>query len=150
MGTSFTEVFDNFMLSVDDYTLTILFQTSPENLTTFLTGWLKPAVVDFSIICDQDLSYNLTTKTFENTLTIKNISMLAKILKQYWLQRTIDNVTQFRNLIQTDFKTFSAAQNYKTMQDRGVLMDEVVSQLLVEYSLEKESTWDFLRSINNG
>ncbi len=148
MGTPFTEVFDEFMLLQDDYRLITLFQTSPENFTTYLTGWLIPAISDFTKYCDQSLTYNKTNKVFDVTLTTKNILVLAKIVKQYWLQKTVDDVSQMQAKIQTDFKTFSEAQNYKTKQDRLIQMNEEISKLLVEYSFDKESTWDFLRNIS--
>ncbi len=148
MGTPFTSIFDEFMLLQDDYRLITLFQTSPENFTTYLTGWLKPAVTDFIPVCDQDLTYNLTFKTFNVVLTEKNILYLAKIMKQYWLQKTIDDVSQMKAKIQTDFHTYSEAQNYKTMQDRGILMAEEISQILVKYSLGETTTWDFLKAVN--
>lgn len=150
MGTSFSDIFDEFMLFQDDYRLITLFQTSPENFTTYLTGWLIPSVSDFERYCDQDLSYNLVLKTFNSVLTKKNVIALAKFVKQYWLQRTVDDVTQMQAKIQTDFKTFSEAQNYKTKQDRLIQVNEEISQLLIDYSLNKESTWDFLKAVNNG
>jgi len=148
MGTSFTEVIDEFMLLQDDYRLITLFQTSPENFTTYVTGWLIPAITDFETVCDQKLTYNLTTKYFTETLNKRNILTLAKIVKQYWLQRTVDDVSQMKAKIQTDFHTYSEAQNYKTMQDRLILMNEEISQLLVKYSLVEVTTWDFLKMVN--
>lgn len=148
MGTPFTSIFDEFMLLQDDYRLITLFTASPENFTTYLSGWLVPAIVDFVPVCDQDLSYNLTTKTFNLVLTTRNIITLAKIMKQYWLTKTIDDVSQMKAKIQTDFKTYSEAQNYKTMQDRGILMAEEISQILVKYSLGELTTWDFLKAVN--
>ncbi len=150
MGTPFTEVFDEFMTSVDDYRLITLFQASPENFTTYLTGWLKPAVVKFEEVCDQSLAYNLNTKTFVEVLTNRNIVKLSEIIKLYWLQKTVDDVSQMKAKIQTDFHTYSEAQNYKTMQDRLILLDEAISQLLVNYSLRETTTWDSLLSVMNG
>ena len=150
MSTPFTNVFDMFLTLIDDYRLITLFQVSPENFTTYLTGWLIPSIDDFKSVCDQDLSYNLTTKYFTNTLTSENISVLTKIMKKYWMNRLVDDVSQIQAKIQTDFSTYSEAQNYKTKQDRYIEMKEEVSIILNQYSYDKDSTWDALMSIING
>ena len=149
MTTSFTEVYDIFMGMQDDYRLINLFQSSPENFTTYLTGWMIPAVKDFLQVCDQDLSYNLVTKRFNQTLTIENIVVLAQIIKKYWLNRTIDDITQMNAKIQDkDFTFYSEAQNYATKQARYVEMKEEISSILNRYAYSKESTWEMLLGIN--
>lgn len=151
MGTPFTEVFDEFMLMQTDYRLVNLFNASPENFTIYLTGWLKPAVTDFENICDQSLTYSVETKNFSVNLTTKNIVTLAKIIKLYWLNRTVDDITQMNAKIKDkDFTFYSEAQNYATKQNRLIQLREEISQILVGYSLGEQSTWDMLLSVLGG
>lgn len=135
-GTKFTEVFDQFTMLVEDYRLVAMYETSPVDFELYLQGWLIPAIVEF-IYCDQSLSYSLATAEFTETLTTKNIVTLARIMKKYWLQREIDDITQMNLRIQDhDFKNFSEAQNMKEKRDRYILEREAISQMLVDYSLQ--------------
>lgn len=148
MGTSFSEVFEMFMSKVDDYRLITLFETSIESFEAYLTAWLIPSIEDFKKVCDQDLSYVLLTKKFNFVLTNKNINILSQIMKKYWMNRLVDDISQTSLHIQGDFKTYSEAQGYKVKQDRLNNFREEISQLLVDYSLEKQSCWDALMAIN--
>ena len=81
-ATTFAEIFDIFATLQTDYRLTNLYNASVTDYQTALQGWLIPAIGDFDN-CDQSLAYSSTT--FTETLTDKNIVMLAKIMKKYWL-----------------------------------------------------------------
>ena len=135
-GTTFTEVFDQFTMLVEDYRLVALYEISPTDFETYLQGWLIPAIVEFTV-CDQDLSYSLVTQEFTQTLTDKNIVALARIMKKYWLQKEIDDITQMNLRIQDhDFKNFSEAQNMQQKRERFILEREAISQMLVDYAIQ--------------
>jgi hypothetical protein len=140
-GTTFSEVFDKFMVLVDDYRLVTLFQTSQTDFETYLQGWLDNAILEF-YNCDQSLSYSSTT--FGATLTTKNQLILARIMVKYWLMKEVQDVTEMRLHIQDgDFKTYSEAQNLQAKSAHLDKVKEDVSQLLVDYSLNTNdwSSW---------
>jgi hypothetical protein len=138
-GTTFEEIYDYFMTLITDYRLITLFNSSQANFNTYLSGWLLQAIPEFTN-CDQSLAN--ATSTFTETLTQKNINILAMLMKKIWLEKEIDNILQMNNLVQDrDFKTFSQGQNMKAKQERYVLMKEEVSQRLVEYGLNNSVDW---------
>jgi len=148
MTTNFTDVFDLFMMLQTDYRLITLYNSSVPNFNTYLTGFLVLAVDEFKV-CDQDLSYTLSTKLFTETLSQKNITILAQLVKKNWLEKSINNISQMEGKIQdSDFKFYSEANNYKERKDGLILELEKVSQKLVEYGYNNQSNWDILNAIN--
>ena len=140
-GTPLSDVYDQFLSLVKDYRLTNLFNLSPDHteFEAYLLGWLIPAIRDFNI-CDQSLEYS--GNNFFETLTEKNIVMLAQLLKKYWLEKEIDDITQMNLHVQDrDFKTFSENANMLAKQTRYNMEKEEVSQLLVNYSLKDKDMW---------
>lgn len=132
-GTEFGEIFDLFMSSITDYKLVTLFNSSPTDFETYLSGWLIPSIGEFTT-CDQSLAYS--SSTFTETLSQKNINILMLLMKRRWLEKEIDNVTQMHGKIQDkDFKNYSEAQNMTAKQNRLMEMKEEVSQKLVDYGL---------------
>jgi len=133
MTTNFTDVFDLFMMLQTDYRLITLYNSSVPNFK----------------VCDQDLSYTLSTKLFTETLSQKNITILAQLVKKNWLEKSINNISQMEGKIQdSDFKFYSEANNYKERKDGLILELEKVSQKLVEYGYNNQSNWDILNAIN--
>lgn len=62
MGTSLSEVYDVFMMTITDYRLIDLFNTSVPDFENYLQSWLDFAIVDFKV-CDQNLNYDDTRKS---------------------------------------------------------------------------------------
>ena len=140
MTTSFDSIYDQFLMFAKDYRLNSLYSTSVTDFTTYLSGWLIPAITDF-VRCDQSLAY--TGTTFTVTLTQKNIKILALMMKRYWLKQEIENITQMSLHVQDrDFKTFAEANNLKAKQDAYILDLEEVSQMIVDYGFEYSVDWD--------
>lgn len=132
-GTDFGEIFDLFMGSITDYRLTTLFNSSQDDFKTYLSGWLIPAIGEFTT-CDQSLAY--TDDAFSETLSQKNINILMLLMKRRWLEKEVDSISGMTNFIQDkDFKTHSANQNMIAKQARLIQMKEEVSQKLVEYGI---------------
>ena len=67
-GTTFEEIYDFFMTTIDDYRLVTLFNTSVTDFNTYLSSWLIQSIPEFTN-CDQSLGYS--TATFTETLTQK-------------------------------------------------------------------------------
>ncbi len=148
-GTLFSEVIDIFMTLQTDYRLITLYQSSQSDFETYVTGFVVQAIDDFSYVCDQSLAYTLSTKTFTETLTQKNINILAKFTKKYWLEKMVSDVTQMNMRLQDkDFKNYSEAQNIKEKRDSYILELEKLSQILIEYGYRSTTNWDVLNAIN--
>ena len=138
-GTPFAEVFDVFMTLQNDYKLIGLYNSSESDFETYLEGWLIQAIEDFDI-CGQSLGH--TGGSFSETLTQKNINILAYLMKKRWLEKEVDNVLQINlHLQDKDFKTYSEAQNMGAKQERLKQVKEELSQLLLDYEY-KNNNWD--------
>ena len=140
MSTSIREIFDLFMLRVSDYRLNHLFDTSEEDFDTYLQGFLEFAISDFDI-CDQDLNYDETTKTFSDTLTRENKTILATLMMKYWLEKLVNDITQLNlHITDRDFKVASEAMNLREKTIRLNNVKETCSQMLVDYAY-KHNDW---------
>lgn len=140
MSTSIREIFDLFMLRVSDYRLNHLFDSSEEDFDTYLQGFLEFAISDFDI-CDQDLNYDETTKTFSDTLTRENKTILATLMMKYWLEKLVNDVTQMNlHITDRDFKVASEAMNLREKTIRLNNVKETCSQMLVDYAY-KHNDW---------
>ena len=140
MTTPFSSVYDQFLMLAKDYRLNALYNSSVTDFTTYLSGWLIPAITDF-VRCDQSLTY--TGTTFAETLTQKNIKILALMMKRYWLKQEIENITQMSLHVQDrDFKTFAEANNLRAKLDAYGIDLEEVSQMLVDYVMDYVIDWD--------
>lgn len=139
MATPFSTIFSNFMMTIEDYTLVALYNTSVSDFETYLSGWLIPAISDFKI-CNQSLAYS--SSSFTETLTQENINILTLLMKKNWLVKQIDDIKQM-NLAVTDrdFKRFAESNNMLAKQKRLILMQEEVSQALIDYGLDDNSMW---------
>lgn len=133
MGTNFSDVYDLFMQLQNDYRLIRLYQASQVAFEDYLESWLLFSIVDFSN-CTQALTYDSETKTFDETLTIQNETILAQIMVLYWLKKEVQDITQMNlHLVDADFKTFSEAQNLREKRELLNVTREEISQVLQNY-----------------
>lgn len=141
MTTPFSDVYSQFLSLVKDYRLTALYNLSPTHIEfeNYCESWLMFAIRDFNV-CDQSLTFSGTN--FTTTLTLKNILMLAQLLKKYWLEKEINDITQMNlHILDKDFKIFSEAQNMTAKQAKYNDEKEEISQLLVDYALKYSTNW---------
>lgn len=149
MTTPFRTIYDIFMTLQTDYLLITLYQQSVPDFENYLQGFLVQGVEDFSYTCDQSLAYTLSTALFTETLTQKNINILAKLVKKYWMKKMIHNISQLENhVVDKDFRMSSEAMNYREKKDGYILEIEEISQILVEYGYRNSLNWDILNAIN--
>jgi hypothetical protein len=139
-GTTFSQIFDMFMMTVKDSRLVDLYNQSTTNFETYLTPWLNSSIAEF-YNCDQSLANS--SSTFTETLTQKNIDMLVSLMKKHWFEREIDDVNQMKLHLQNnkEFKSYSEAQNLDAKLRRYREMKEEISQNLVNYSLANDEMW---------
>lgn len=141
MATTSREVYDLFMMNVQDYRLVDLYETSETDFDTYLEAWLLYAINDFSM-CNQSLTFNTTTDLFSVDLNQQNKLILAKLMMKYWLQREVNNITQMNlHITDRDFKIASEAQNLREKVKYLNIVKEDCSQMLNEYDY-KNNVWD--------
>jgi len=134
MATSFTEIYDLFLMNIKDYKLDNLYATSTPNFETYLKGFLIRAIPSFRN-CASGLDYSGDSFTTTKTLTEKLI--LSNIMVQEWFLKEVHNVTQFNILLSdTDFKRYAEANNLKSKADYSNMIREKISQLQTDYGLE--------------
>ena len=144
MATTLDQVADLFLAKIQDYKITTLFQTSGSDaVNTYVEPWLLDSIDDFSLICDQTLSYSRSTQTFSLDLSQKNQNVLARLMQRYWLDKEINNVLQMANHLQDkDFKSYAASNNLKEKVNLSNVTVERLDQLLTRYSLNYTVDWD--------
>ena len=141
MGTTSREIYDLFMMTVQDYRLVDLYNTSEEDFDTYLEAWLLYAIHDFSV-CNQSLAFDISTDLFTENLTQTNKLILAKLMMKHWLQREVNNITQMNlHITDRDFRIASEAQNLKEKVRYLESVKEDCSQMLNDYGYANNS-WD--------
>lgn len=142
MATTFSNIYDLFLVGVRDYKLDKLFAISPTDLETYLQGFIMKAIPYFDN-CKQNLEdFNSTTGTFNITLTLTEQNILSDLMTIQWLLKEIQDVTQFQNLLNdTDFKMYSMGQNLKEKSDYYKSIREIANQRMVDYGL-KNNDWN--------
>jgi len=139
VATTFNEVYDFFMTTINDYRLVALYNSSQTDFQTYLSAWLIQSIPEFTN-CDQSLSYS--SSSFTETLSQKNINILVLLMKKKWFEKELENVLQMTNVVQDrDFKMYSQANNMKEKRERLITLQEEVSQKLVDYGLEYSVDW---------
>jgi hypothetical protein len=142
MATSLNEIYDLFMQTVTDYRLIDLFNTSQDDFETYLQAWLEYAVIEFTPYCDQSIDFNESTKLFPVDLSRENKGILAILMMKYWLQKSVNDVTQFNlHVTDRDFRLASEAQNLREKVNYLNVVKEDCAQKLTEYGYRK-ANWD--------
>lgn len=144
MTTPFDSIYDLFLARIQDYNLNNLYNTSPTDFYNLLQSYLIFAIPDFDN-CVQDLSnYDLTNAQFNVSLSLTEQTILADLMTIKWLDKQINNVTQFNLLLNdTDFKRYSEAQNLTAKVSHRDQVREIVNQNLLKYGLNNTnwSNW---------
>ena len=139
MNTSLSEVYDFFMMTVTDYRLIDLFNTSVPDFENYLQAWLDFAIVDFKV-CDQDLDYDDATNEFSGNLSRDNKVVLSTLMMKYWLQKAVNDITQMNlHITDRDFKVASEAQNLREKVNHLNIVKEQCSQLLQDYGYNRNN-----------
>ena len=140
-GTTFSELFDSFMQRVNDYKLTILYNTSVNDFETYLSSFLLDAIEEFSPICDQSLANS--SGTFTATLTQKNIKLLSMMMTRYWLGKECSDLRQMSlHVTDKDFRVYSEANHMREKQNKYNALREEISQEMVNYKLGDRTMWE--------
>lgn len=150
MNTSVKEIYDLFMMTITDYRLIDLFQTSEEDFENYLQAWLEFAITEFSM-CDQNLNYDCYTNEFSVRLSRQNKVILATLMMKYWLQKLVNDVTQMNlHVTDRDFKVASEAQNLREKVAHLNVVKEQCSQMLSDYAYSKVNWSSWYNQIFDG
>jgi hypothetical protein len=142
-NTSLSEIYDYFLMTITDYRLIDLFNSSLPDFEDYLQKWLDFAIVDFQV-CDQDLNYDNTAKEFPAELSRDNKIILATLMMRYWLQKVVSDITQMNlHITDRDFKMASEAQNLREKVNHLNIVKEQCSQLLQDYAYKRNDWVDW-------
>lgn len=145
-GTQASDIYDLFMQLIYDYQLIELYQSSPEDLTTYLQSWLLFSIEKFDI-CNQSLEFDSDTNYFSETLNTKNKTMLAQFMVEFWLQKVTQDRRQMDLHVQDrDFKIYSEGQNLREKSAHLDKVRELTSQMLIDYGY-KNADWSTLAQL---
>jgi hypothetical protein len=135
MATPYSEVFDLFLTSIQDYRINRLYEKSVEDMENYLMSFLIKAIVNFRK-CKTDLEdRDDTNKVFNQTLSTDEKVILSNLMIVEWLTKEVNDILSLRNFLQdTDFKTYSQANNLKEKRELLTTMKEMVDKQIIQYS----------------
>jgi len=144
MGTSFDTIEDLALTIISDYKLNKLYNQSTTEFQQYCDTFLMSAIPNF-IQCNQDLGYDLNTRTFNSTLTYLEISILADFWGIAWLTKETQDATQISLKLTTSggFETHSEAQNLKEKSNWLDRLRERVRQKITDYQLLDPTSFVF-------
>ena len=125
--TSFDDVIDLALVTVNDYRLSKLATQGIVEFNTYVDGLLISAIPLFPE-CKQDLSYNLDERTFDSDLTNLEKSILANLWIIQWYARDNQTYALYRQHLQaaSSFKNHSESQNLK---ENSIYLDKLREEL---------------------
>lgn len=136
MATSFDDVIDIALITIQDYKLDKLYLDDKEKFNIITSAFLLKSLPNFTN-CKTSLTYDLDRKTFLNDLSPLEISILSDLWVYEWFNWHIQNVTQFENkMTPSDFKHYSESANLKEKSEYLDKMREKYNQKMLDYSLK--------------
>jgi hypothetical protein len=117
MSTPFNAVIDKALVVMRDYGLDKLYTEDEESFVAVMQNYMLKGVPLF-IECEQDLSYDVDTQTFNSDLTDAEIGILADYTVISWYEANLNDVLEFKETLQDrEFKRLATGQNLKPRQD---------------------------------
>ena len=89
MATTFNDIIDMALITIQDYKLDELYSTSQANFETITEGFLLRGLPKFNT-CRQSLDYDLNTKSFVSTFTPLEISILSDLWVEEWFEYQVN------------------------------------------------------------
>lgn len=142
-GTYFKEIFSLFLGTIQDYNLKNMFIYNPEVAEDMMETFLKKSIPYF-YNCQKDIkntdNIDMECKKFNIKLDMEEKNILSDLMVLCWFERLTNNILQVDgNLQDTDFKTFSEANNLKEKSERLDRMREKVHQEINQYGWSRTS-----------
>ena len=136
--TSFDEIIDLALVTVNDYRLSKLAEQGEENFNTYVDGFLISSIPYFPE-CRQSLDFDAEQRQFESDLTNLEKSILANLWIIQWYARDNQNYALYRQHLQSasSFKNHSESQNLK---ENSIYLDKLREELdrqKISYQLQE-------------
>ena len=136
--TSFDEIIDLALVTVNDYRLSKLAKQGEENFNTYVDGFLISSIPYFPE-CRQSLDFDAEQRQFESDLTNLEKSILANLWVIQWYARDNQTYALYRQHLQSasSFKNHSESQNLK---ENSVYLDKLREELdrqKISYQLQE-------------
>lgn len=150
MVTPFTEIYDLFLVQVQDYKIDKLFSVSEATLNSYLQGFISFAIDRFWKFCRADIVNQVDFDSGEFTVRLSHQDkiMLARQMLLFWMEREINNVLDMKPLLNsTDFKRYAESNNLRAMQDRYTRMLEQVAQDELDYYMKNNRSMEAWESV---
>ncbi len=135
MSTPYSDVFNLFLTSIQDYRINKLYSQSVEQMENYLIPFLIKAITNFRK-CKADLEdRDDVNKIFNQTLSTDEKVILSNLMIVEWLTKEVNDILGMKLFLQdTDFKTYSQSQNLKEKRELLTTMKEMVDKQIVQYS----------------
>ena len=136
--TSFDEIIDLALVTVNDYRLSKLAEQGEENFNTYVDGFLISSIPYFPE-CRQSLDFDEGQRQFESDLTNLEKSILANLWIIQWYARDNQTYALYRQHLQSasSFKNHSESQNLK---ENSIYLDKLREELdrqKISYQLQE-------------
>lgn len=136
--TSFDEIIDLALVTVNDYRLSKLAGQGEENFNTYVDGFLISSIPYFPE-CRQSLDFDAEQRQFESDLTNLEKSILANLWVIQWYARDNQTYALYRQHLQSasSFKNHSESQNLK---ENSIYLDKLREELdrqKISYQLQE-------------
>ena len=152
--TSFETVYEQMLVSVEDYQLNSLYSKNYSAFVSMMVDYIKSGIPEFTE-CLQSLTYSTQKSTnadgqsetlyyFDQDLTPKEISILSKTLLLRWWERHLQTVTSFENKVPLkDFKAMEIANGLKQKSVYKDKLKEEISYDIMQYQMGNLSNLPF-------
>jgi hypothetical protein len=140
--TSYDEIIDLALVSIEDYRLNKLSVSSPENFQTILDGFMIKGLSSFDN-CAKDLDdRNDSERHFNFKLTGMEKDIIADYTVIAWLDKEINDTSQITGMLQnkTEANRFAESNNLRAKMDLRVKRNEDTSAKKSAYAL-KRTPW---------
>ena len=140
--TSYDEIIDLALVSIEDYHLNRLAVASPEDFNIVLEGFMVRGLANFEN-CKHDLSErDDSRRVFLNKLSQIEISIIVDYTVIAWLDKEINDVRQITGMMQNNKEAhrYSEANNLNAKINRRNQLIEEVATKKTTYSFNK-SNW---------
>ena len=140
--TTYDEVFDLALVSIEDYHLNRLYQESPEDFRMVLEGFMIRGLSNFEN-CRKDLTNrDSVCKNFGVVLSDIEKSIIADYTVIAWLDKEINDVRQITGMMQNNKEAhrYSEANNLNAKINRRNQLLEEVATKKTTYSLQ-QANW---------
>lgn len=135
-NTKISEIYEMFLLSIQDYRIKKLFIDTPEVADDLMYNFLNEAISKFINCTKPIFTLNTEDNEFNCELDIQEKNILKDLMIIAWMNWSVNDITQMNwALNDNDFKHFSEEKNLKEKSEYVDRLREKVSQDMVNYGL---------------